>query len=389
MSAVTALAGGVFGAGAMDADAQLRELVDDLGRTSFAARQGNRGRPDEFDHALWTQLEDTGLARLTSTRELEAGPVELAIVLRGIARYAGAVPVAETDLLAAWLADRASLTAPDGGPMSVAVARAEVVSGRLIGTAHDVPWSRSTTTNGGLFLAARTIDRMYVGLLADPVITDRYNLAAEPRDSVAFDVDVDDFSVLDAEIGNELLRRGAWARCVQTIGALDAAAELAVSYTQERVQFGRTLSKFQSVQHSLSRLAGDIERARAAVTLAVAAATDHGFEAAQTDYAVSVAKVVVGRAADPVTTIAHQLHGAIGVTIDHQLWLSTMRALSWIDEFGSTGHHARRLGRAAIAASGSHGDAWDLLVGNDLRGWGRPSSEPAISALTKTTKEQR
>jgi acyl-CoA dehydrogenase len=59
-----------------------------------------------------------------------------------------------------------------------------------------------------------------------------------------------------------------------------------------------------------------------------------------------------------VTTIAHQLHGAIGVTIEHRLWLSTMRARSWVDEFGSTTHYARRLGRMALAAD----DPWDVVV---------------------------
>lgn len=371
MSAVTALAGGVFGAGTADDNTELRELVDDIGSKSFDARQGHRGRPDEFDEALWGQLEETGLARLTSTPDLGAGPVELAIVLRGIARYAGAVPVAETDLLAAWLAAKAGLDVPEAGPMTVAIARAEVTNGRLVGAAHDVPWARAALANGGLLLAARTHDGLRVGTLADPNVIDRQNLAGEPRDGIAFDVDLGHFPELDAAVGDELIRRGAWARCVQTIGALDAAAELAVAHSQERIQFGRSLSKFQSVQHSLSGLAGEIERARAAVTLAITAAADHGFDSAQADYAITVAKIVIGRVANPVTTIAHQLHGAIGVTIEHQLWLSTMRALSWIDEFGSTGHYARRLGRAAIAASHSDGDAWDLLIGNDLRGWDR------------------
>jgi acyl-CoA dehydrogenase len=370
MSAVTALAGGVFGVGAVDDSSDLRDLVDDIGGKSFAARHGHRGRPDEFDEPLWRQLEETGLTRLTSTPDLGAGPVELAIVLRGIARHAGAVPLAETDLLGAWLAGAARVAIPESGPLTVAVAHAEIANGRLVGTAHDVPWTRAATANGGLVLAARAGDRLLVGLLADPNITDGQNLAGEPRDSVSFDVDAEQFVVLDPSTGDQLMRRGAWARCVQTVGALDAAAELAVAHTQERVQFGRPLSKFQSVQHSLSQLAGEIERARAAVTLAVAAAADHGFDSAQTDYAVTVAKVVVGRATDPVTSIAHQLQGAIGVTIEYQLWLSTMRALSWIDEFGSTGHDARRLGRAAIAASRSEGGVWDLLIGNDLRDWG-------------------
>ena len=77
---------------------ELTQLVDDIGRRSFDARVGHRGVPDEFDDALWRNLEETGLSRLTSSQD--AGPAEAAIVLSGLARHAGAVPIAETDLLA-------------------------------------------------------------------------------------------------------------------------------------------------------------------------------------------------------------------------------------------------------------------------------------------------
>ena len=75
--------------------------------------------------------------------------------------------------------------------------------------------------------------------------------------------------------------------------------------------------------------------------------------------AVTAAKVAVGRAVGPVTTIAHQLHGAIGTTIEHPLWLATMRAKGWADEYGTTGYYARRLGRLALSGT----DPWDLVVG--------------------------
>ena len=65
-------------------------------------RLGKPGYPDTFDEELWRNLEETGLSRLTSTED--AGPAEAAIVLKGLARHAAAVPIAETDLLAMWLA---------------------------------------------------------------------------------------------------------------------------------------------------------------------------------------------------------------------------------------------------------------------------------------------
>jgi len=90
----------------------------------------------------------------------------------------------------------------------------------------------------------------------------------------------------------------------------------------------------------------------------VAAVTEHGFDSPEADYAVTVAKVTVGRAVGPVTTVAHQLHGAIGVTREHPLWLFTLRAQSWTQDYGTTTHFARRLGRLALAAE----DPWDLVT---------------------------
>jgi acyl-CoA dehydrogenase len=61
-----------------------------------------------------------------------------------------------------------------------------------------------------------------------------------------------------------------------------------------------------------------------------------------------------------VTTTAHQLHGAIGVTREHPLWLFTLRAQSWAADYGTTTHFACRLGRLALAAA----DPWDLVTGD-------------------------
>ena len=360
------LAGGVFDTAPDDDDAELRLLVDDIGRRSFDERPGNRHAPERLDDVLWRTLEETGLARLTSSADLGAGPGELAVVLRGLAHHAGAVPIAETDLLAAWLGALAGLELPDG-PLTVAIADADLSGGQVTGIAVDVPWTRAAAA---AVLAARSGDVLYTGILDldDIVIDDGHNLAGEPRDRISFDLPAAALQTLDPSVGAELQRRGAWARCCQILGALDAAAELSVAHTRARVQFGRPLSSFQAVQHALAAMAGEIERARAAATLAVAAAADYGFSAEQTDYAVTIAKVALGQAVGPVTTIAHQLHGAIGVTAEHPLWFATLRARSWTGEFGTTGHHARRLGRAALAAGPTGTGLWDVLIGNNLNG---------------------
>jgi hypothetical protein len=210
---------------------ELSQLVDDVGRRAFAAKLGQRGLADQFDADLWSTLEETGLTRLTSAQD--ASLQESAVVLEGLARWAAAVPLAETDVLAAWLAAQAGLEMPDAGPLSVAI-------------------------------------------LDGAEITDSYTLAGEPRGTVAFDVPVADTVRLSSAVGDELVRRGAWARCVQIVGAFSAAADLTAKHIGERHQFRRPLNKFQAVQHALTGMLGDIERSRAATALATSAASDFG-----------------------------------------------------------------------------------------------------------------
>ena len=349
-----ALTGGVFGtSNAGDDFADLRRLAEDIGIRSFDERIGHRTLPDGFNGTAWRHLEEAGLTRLTSDPESGGGPSELALVLRALARHAVSVPLAETDVLAGWLAASAGIEVPGTGPLTLALGDA--------GTSalHDVPYAGDADA---VLVALRDGESLRVAVAspADLIIASGHNLGGEPRDTVRVDLPADAFVTVGAAA--QLERRGAWARCVQAVGALDAAVEYSVAHTRERVQFGRPLSALQAVQHTLASMAGDVERARAAAELAVAAATEYGFDSAQTDYAVTVAKVVLGRVVPTVVTAAHQLHGAIGVTIEHRLWLATMRARSWIGEFGDTAFYARRLGRMALPAA-RDGDPWDVVGG--------------------------
>jgi acyl-CoA dehydrogenase len=346
---VTALKGGVFADGADDLT-ELRELADDIGTRAATARIGHRTLPDAFDTAAWDHLQEAGLTRLCSTAGSGGGPAEVAVVLRALARHAVTVPLAETDLMACWLAAEAGLEVPATGPLTVATGAAgDPGTATLTG----VPYAGDAAA---VLLALRDGEDLLVGTPGDLAVTRGHNSGGEPRDAVT--ARFDPAGLVRVNAAAELDRRGAWARCVAVIGALDAAVEYSVAHTREREQFGRPLSAFQSVQHALATMAGDVERARAAAGLAVAAAAEDGFASPRADYAVTVAKATLGRVVPAVSTAAHQLHGAIGVTVEHRLWLATQRARSWIGEFGDTAHHARRLGRMALAAA----DPWDLVV---------------------------
>ena len=148
----------------------------------------------------------------------------------------------------------------------------------------------------------------------------------------------------------------ALCRSVQMAGALERVLEYSLQYANERVQFGRPIGKFQAIQHMLAVLAGQAAASSAAADAAVEAS-----RLAPDEFAVSVAKSRVGEAAGKGAEIAHQVHGAMGYTREHNLHYSTRRLWSWRDEFGNESCWQGRLGRA-VAASGA--DAlWPMLSG--------------------------
>ncbi|MFF7945134.1 acyl-CoA dehydrogenase family protein [Nocardia gamkensis] len=355
---MTAMTAGVFDSeSAADEYGDLRELVDDIAGKFCSAATDNHVVPQRFDAQLWRALDETGLSSLATSADAGAGPTEVAIVLYGLARHAAAVPIAETDLLAKWVATRAGIELTVG-PASVAIA-VDPANGGSVGTVDAVPWARDCQD---VVLVAVGNHATRVGLLGVDVndLVLNHNLAGEPRDGIETTVSAEQLATIDSSVGRELLTRGAWARCVQVVGALDAAASLTVTHTRERVQFGRSLSAFQAVQHSLAAMAGEIERARSSVDAAVATASAYGFGDERTELAVAVAKIVLGQVVLPVTTTAHQLHGAIGVTREHPLWLFTLRAQSWLDDYGSPRRFAQQLGSLALHCD----DPWRFITGD-------------------------
>jgi acyl-CoA dehydrogenase len=93
--------------------------------------------------------------------------------------------------------------------------------------------------------------------------------------------------------------------------------------------------------------------AQVALRSACEALSAEGGSRSSLAFDVAVAKVCAGEAATLATSVAHQVHGAIGFTHEHTLHFATRRLWSWRDEFGSDAQWAEVLGQAAIAAGSS------------------------------------
>jgi acyl-CoA dehydrogenase len=253
--------------------------------------------------ALWHELEESGLTAAGTQLPL----VEAAGVVRLAAAFAAPVPLAET-VLAGWLRGG---DVPDGPVTVVYDGRASY--GRIA----------SALLSGDAFVSPE-----------EARLTPADNLAGEPLDRAG---------VPDAA-GPDVRRLGALLRSVQLVGAMERVLELTATYIGERRQFGVPLARFQAVQQQLATLAGEVASAATIVEHAV----DFPGEPQ-----VAAAKVRAGEAAAVAAAIAHQLHGAIGMTDEHELGLHTRRLWSWRDDFGGETEWARSLGRTVLSDPGT------------------------------------
>ena len=188
------------------------------------------------------------------------------------------------------------------------------------------------------------------------------NLGSDGNDTVTF-TNVQPVALKPAPAGfdqTSLLLMGAVARSLQIAGALESMLDISVRYSNERVAFEKKISKFQAVQHNLAKLAGESAAALAAATSAAdAIANATSFDDAVFLEAAS-AKIRCSEAAEKGAAIAHQVHGAIGFTIEHILHRYSLRALAWRDDFGSESYWAVELGRR-VAARGAD-ELWPLVA---------------------------
>uniref|UniRef100_UPI0019532B43 acyl-CoA dehydrogenase family protein n=1 Tax=Enterobacter hormaechei TaxID=158836 RepID=UPI0019532B43 len=80
-------------------------------------------------------------------------------------------------------------------------------------------------------------------------------------------------------------------------------------------------------------------------------------------YEAAVARIRCSEAARLGAAIAHQVHGAIGVTDEHMLHHFTRRLWLWRLEFGAEAWWAEELGARVLAAGGD--ELWPLLTRDD------------------------
>lgn len=327
----------------------------------------NSAPTDGWKTVLWRALADAGLPLSWVPEECGGSGAGLAdgfSVANSAGRFALGVPLVET-MLAGWLLSRAGIASPDGMMTAAPVRPQDRVTinadGILSGRTRGIPFAADALHIAVIASGAKG-DMIALVDSSACHIKAGANLGNDASNTVTFD-NVRPVTVkppLSDLAPTALLLMGATLRSLQIAGALEALLDITVRYSNERIAFEKQISKFQAVQHNLARLAGEV----AAAVTAAGSAADTIANSSSFDDAVflevAAAKIRCAEAAEKGTAIAHQVHGAIGFSMEHVLHRFTLRALAWRDDFGHESYWAAELGRF-VARRGAD-DLWPLMA---------------------------
>lgn len=351
----------------------LAEAADRLFSQRCDSRLVASADAGQWPQALWSAVDELGPGQLLAPESAGGAGgdwLDACTLLERAAAHCVPLPIGQT-LLAGWLRSRAGLR-PVSGPAALAFTAAPLAAMREAGRADaaesddaPVPWAEHAHqiafvgadpagTAQLLWLPkgcmqTRPVTRSFPPSARVTCAGVALHAPASAEPARAWCVPLPGLSL------TEVRARAALLTAAQMAGALGRLLDMTLAYTGERVQFGRSIGQFQAVQHQLAQLAEEAAAARVAVHAAAATEDPHCFVAAA-----AAAKVRAGEAASLAARIAHQLHGAIGVTAEHALHLSTRRLCWWRDEHGSEAFWARALVQAL--RDGGMRSAWQAAV---------------------------
>jgi alkylation response protein AidB-like acyl-CoA dehydrogenase len=139
----------------------------------------------------------------------------------------------------------------------------------------------------------------------------------------------------------KIIERAAMGKCCEMVGNIQRVLEMTVDYAKERKQFDRPIGSFQAIQHYCADMATDVDSARFS-TYQAAWMLSEGLSCTKE---VAIAKAWIGEASQRVFALAHQIHGAIGATIEHDLHYYTRRAKAAELAFGDANFYREIVAR--------------------------------------------
>jgi alkylation response protein AidB-like acyl-CoA dehydrogenase len=109
-----------------------------------------------------------------------------------------------------------------------------------------------------------------------------------------------------------MLRKGAIAKCAESLGAIETCVEMTVAYSKERQQFNKPISSYQAIAFKLADMATEIEASKLLIDQA-AEMKNNGQSVNKT---AAMAKYYASEVCVRVANEAVQIFGGYGFTKD-------------------------------------------------------------------------
>jgi alkylation response protein AidB-like acyl-CoA dehydrogenase len=119
-----------------------------------------------------------------------------------------------------------------------------------------------------------------------------------------------------------ILRKSAVCKCAEMVGGAQRVLDMATQYAKERQQFGRPIGSFQAVQHHCANMLIGIEGSRYLTCKAAWMLKEN----IPCEKLAAAAKAWTGDTYRQVARLGHQVMGATGYMIEHDMPLYSRRA---------------------------------------------------------------
>ncbi|MEH7113320.1 acyl-CoA dehydrogenase family protein [Neobacillus niacini] len=130
-------------------------------------------------------------------------------------------------------------------------------------------------------------------------------------------------------------------------GALKKIVELTIEHANTRIQFGKQIGSFQMNKNNLSIMAESVKQAEIMTRTCIESLKDEINH--QYYLELMVAKLKVCEAISTATSIAHQIHAAMGFTQEHILHYYTRKLWSLREEYQSESYWSQEISRFILA----------------------------------------
>lgn len=322
----------------------LAESVEDFLAGHSDLRTVRRIEAGESADPLWKQVLGSGYADALVPAEEDGAGLNLseaASIIVGCGRHVLPLPLGQTLAVRAALAER-GIEAPSG-PITIASNTSWREDGRIealsVPYAMAAEWVLVSNEYHDLLLPLGQAERRVAqghGSMAGNLGWD-----SVPSDALQWGRAPD---VNGSAIDWPLLAAALTA--AQIAGAMERVLEMTIAYANERVQFGKPIGKLQAIQHQISVMAEQVFVTRSAARIGLSPVEGSSWRVDPLRGA--VAKARASEAVVSVASIAHGVHGAIGVSEEYDLQMLTRHLHEWRLQYGSEGYWNARVGAALL-----------------------------------------